>query len=354
MRALATSILFAVLAGCAQQPLMNYSSDRPLTMMVSAAAADIQDGRARFREIWCAINADHGEQLPDYRDCEDVLVRLPGEAGPSGAPVNIGVSRQPVNVMLVPGVGWGCLQDYVALQYTAEANALKYGYGFDLIDVDALSGTSDNAARIRDAVMALPEPAGDRRLVLIGYSKGAPDILEALVTYPELTSRVGAVVSLAGAIGGSPLANKADADSVNLFRRIPGADCEPGKGGTVESLKTSVRRGWLATHKLPESVRYYSLIAFPEPDMISNMLQTSYKDLSLVDQRNDSQILYYDQVIPGSTVLGLLNGDHLAVGVPLNRTHPTLAKTLANHNDFPREVMLEAVVRFIEEDFAAD
>jgi len=82
------------------------------------------------------------------------------------------------------------------------------------------------------------------------------------------------------------------------------------------------------------------------------MLKSSYKDLSLIDQRNDSQLLYYDQIIPGSTVLALLNADHVAVGVPLNRTHPMLAKTLANHNDFPREVMLEAVVRFVEEDLA--
>ena len=82
------------------------------------------------------------------------------------------------------------------------------------------------------------------------------------------------------------------------------------------------------------------------------MLKSSYKDLSLIDQRNDSQILYYDQIIPGSTVLGLLNADHVAVAVPLNRTHPTLAKMLATRNDFPREVMLEAVLRFVEEDLA--
>jgi len=244
--------------------------------------------------------------------------------------------------------------DYVAPQNTAEAYVAQYGYTFDLLEVDALSGTSSNAAMIRDAVMAQPAPVGDRRLVLMGYSKGTPDILEALVKYPQLTSRVGAVISLAGAVGGSPLANKTDADAVNLFRRIPGADCEPGDGGAVESLKTSVRRAWLATNKLPASVRYYSLITFPAPDRISRMMGSFYKELSLIDQRNDSQILYYDQIIPGSTVLGLLNADHVAVGVPLNRTHPTLAKTLANHNDFPREIMLEALMRFVEEDITAE
>lgn len=48
-------------------------------------------------------------------------------------------------------------------------------------------------------------PAGD--LLLMGYSKGAPDISEFLVARPDLAPRVRAVVSWAGANGGSPLAN---------------------------------------------------------------------------------------------------------------------------------------------------
>jgi len=38
---------------------------------------------------------------------------------------------------------------------------------------------------------------------MMAYSKGAPDILEALVTYPEVRSRLAAVVSAAGAVGGT-------------------------------------------------------------------------------------------------------------------------------------------------------
>jgi len=44
-------------------------------------------------------------------------------------------------------------------------------------------------------LLAIPIEPGPPRLVLIGYSKGAPDILEALVTYPEIRSRVAAMWS---------------------------------------------------------------------------------------------------------------------------------------------------------------
>ena len=57
-----------------------------------------------------------------------------------------------------------------------------------MIPVDALSSSQHNARQLRDAILAMPQEAGAPRLVLIGYSKGAPDILEALVAFPELRS----------------------------------------------------------------------------------------------------------------------------------------------------------------------
>jgi hypothetical protein len=44
-------------------------------------------------------------------------------------------------------------------------------------------------------------------------------------------------------------------------------------------------------------VRYYSLVTFPQPDRIASILQGSYRKLGQVDGRNDSQMIFYDQVI---------------------------------------------------------
>jgi pimeloyl-ACP methyl ester carboxylesterase len=82
------------------------------------------------------------------------------------------------------------------------------------------------------------------RLVLLGYSKGTPDILEAVATYPDLQKRVSAVISVSGAVGGSPLANTVTQSVLNLLQYFPDAECDPGDEGALESLRPEVRKRW--------------------------------------------------------------------------------------------------------------
>jgi hypothetical protein len=196
---------------------------------------------------------------------------------------------------------------------------------------------------------------GAPRIVLIGYSKGAPDVLEAIVSYPEIRGRVAAVISAAGAVGGSPLANDAEQYQANLLQYFPGATCEAGDGGGVESLRPAIRKAWLAANTpLPAGPRYYSLVTYPQPERISKILQSSYDKLARLDGRNDSQMIFYDQVIPGSTLLGFLNADHWALALPIARTHTTVSELFVTQNAYPREALLEAVLRFVEEDLASN
>jgi dienelactone hydrolase len=262
----------------------------------------------------------------------------------------LGVSRSPLRVLFVSGLGAKCIEEFVDYQMTVPEHLARFGHKVSFLDVEALSSSTRNAGMIREAVMALPPDTEGERLVLMGYSKGAPDILEAVVTYPELQQRVAAVVSIAGAVGGSPLANASTQSMANLLQYFPGAECELGDEGALESLKTDVRKRWLADHPLPESIRFYSIVAFPDAEHISTVLKGSYDDLSQVDSRNDSQLIFYDQVIPKSVLLGYLNADHWAIAVPINRTRTFLASTVVDKNAFPREVLIESIVRFVEED----
>ena len=113
-------------------------------------------------------------------------------------------------------------------------------------------------------------------------------------------------------------------------------------------------REWLANNPLPDGVRYYSIIAFPEPERVSWALRNSYLLLGETDVRNDSQLVIFDQFIPGSTVMAVVNADHWAVAVPIQRSHPFVGATFVSRNDYPREAFLEAILRFLEEDLAGE
>ena len=63
-------------------------------------------------------------------------------------------------------------------------------------------------------------------------------------------------------------------------------------------------------------------------------------------------MIFYDQVIPGSTLVGYLNADHWAIAVPIARsTHGRVA--VRDRERLSARALLEAILRFIEEDLAA-
>ena len=340
------------LAACATEPLIPYSADTPPLVLAPAAEAGVKDGRARFREIYCAVLAARAGEVADHRPCEDALTRVGAEPAGNGKPLDLPPSKRRLVAAVVAGIGYECFEPWLRPSGVAAQHVRRFGYDAMVLKVDALSSSANNARQIRDAVMAMPPEPDGPRLVLIGYSKGAPDILEAVVTYPEIRSRVAAVVSAAGAVGGSALANDAEQYQADLLRHFPGAKCGSGDGGAVNELRPATRRAWLARNPLPRELRYYSLVTFPQPERISAILTSSYNKLARIDPRNDSQMIFYDQVIPGSVLVGYLNADHWAVAVPINRSHATIASMFVTQNAYPREALLEALLRFVEEDLA--
>lgn len=267
--------------------------------------------------------------------------------------VELGESKTRLIAAVVPGIGYGCISGWLRPDSSMRDHLRRFGYDARLIEVDALSGTATNARMIRDAVMAMPEEPHRARLVLIGYSKGAPDLLDAVVTYPEIRPRIAGVVSLAGAIGGSPLAADTDERMAELFRFFPGAKCNGGDHHAVAALDPGVRKRWLAEHPLPADVRFFSVVTMPEPHRISRVLEPAYRKLRKIDARNDGQVIAADQIVPGSSLLALVNADHWAVALPIARSHPMIGAQFVTENDFPREALFEAILRLIENEAAS-
>jgi pimeloyl-ACP methyl ester carboxylesterase len=348
--ALATSV---VVGACSSSPLIPYSADTPPLVLVPASQAGVQDKRGRFREIYCTVLDARAKEVPDFRPCEEALNRIGSEPAGTGKPVDLGPSKRGLIAALVAGIGYECFEKWLQTPGTTQEHVRRFGYDLVQIKVDALSSSTNNARQIRDAILAMASHADAPRLVLIGYSKGAPDILEALVTYPEIRPHVAAVISAGGAVGGSPLANDAEQYQADLLRHFPGATCTSGDGGGVNSLRPATRKAWLAEHPLPHEMHYYSFVTLPQPDRISSILSSSYDKLSRVDARNDSQVIFYDQVMPGSVLAGYINADHWALAVPIARSHSTIGALFVTRNDYPREALAEAMLRFVEEDLTS-
>lgn len=135
---------------------------------------------------------------------------------------------------------------------------------------------------------------------------------------------------MAGVINGTPVADKYAETYANWFKNIPSKECEPGDGGVLKSLKRSVQFPWMAVNPLPQNVRYYSLVAFPHRDNIQPGLLLTYDLLRSIGPRNDGQVIFYDQVIPGSSLLGYINLDHWAVAVPVKEKTASFAWEVAS------------------------
>lgn len=333
--------------GCLRRPLLSFDLAEPPQVLVVGAQAGVVDSRARFREVWCAIREDHGKHLPDDRPCDDALLRVGGEDAPTGRPVAIGSASGALHIVVVPGLFSECFRGTAAPLSDGLVHLETHGYRTEIAWVNGRSSSGHNARQLREAFMATPLGPG-QRLLVVAHSKGVVDALEALAAYPELVPRVAAVVSIAGAVNGSRLIEGLDHTSTAILQHLPLAGCDSGDGGALESLRPAVRMRFLATARLPTAVQYFSLVGIVDEAETSWPLRSRWRRLAEIDPRNDGQVLWTDAIIPGSKLLGYVRADHLAIALPFGRT-PNWLGAVLDHNGFPREVMLEAIVRTVEE-----
>ncbi|MFC3711238.1 hypothetical protein ACFOMD_01560 [Sphingoaurantiacus capsulatus] len=345
-------IALAFLGSCASGAGIAYSTDAPPLILAPTAAAGVTDERGRFRQIFCAIREDHGRELPFDRPCDDALVKLDGEvrAEPSSGWKTPSLAN--LRIVVIPGIFGECVASRVlpfqdAGAHLSEAHELGR---IEWVPVDGRSSSRRNAEIIRNWLASNPTPA-HQQLVLVGYSKGVSDILELIGQYPDTLPDGTRIVSVAGVIAGTPLADNWEA-RYQAVSWLPFPTCKPGDGEGVSSLTRRERLRWLAANKLPQRYRYYSLPAFAERRSISRILKPFHKQLSSIDERNDGQVVFHDGIFPGGSLLGYAHADHWAVTLPMDKGIPA-GRLVVDRNSFPRTVLLEAILSVIVEDGAA-
>lgn len=215
-------------------------------------------------------------------------------------------------------------------------------------------------------------PPGD--VVLMGYSKGSPDILCLLAAHPELRTRVRAVFTWAGAIGGSFTADKiheliqslpldAVAQHLNDFLGLllPGVTRkgplrrldEYAIKEAVASLTTHEREAFLRAHGAALDalgIPFFNITAATSLFEVPTFQMADYLSLAKVDPDNDMQVTQRQARLdlPMATHLATLHGHHWDVSYPpfprkLRLTTPNLA------HPFPRLAGVRANLQLVAE-----
>jgi hypothetical protein len=180
-----------------------------------------------------------------------------------------------------------------------------------------------------------------KQYIVIGYSKGAADLEVALLDR-SAASVVGAFISIAGAVRGSPLADLPVGTA--LVRKLEESlGCMAQLGPALQSLGGDERRAFVASHPHP-SVPSYSLVAASGLSNTSRALRATWWLLGAGLQPEDGALVAADGVLPGAKFLGTERADHVAIAQDFQRT--ALAK-LFDKSHFPRTALLEALLRFV-------
>jgi len=319
----------------------------PAPHLSSTAPVGIVDGQDRFRQLFCAALATTVEPPAD---CEAWLYRLPGEEPGQTLPSAVPGFRG--RVAIIPGAFSECFGTAARPFGDALDTLASEDLTIDVIPVNGRSGTARNAASIAE-YLAEREYERDGPLVLIGYSKGTSDALQFLVDYPEQAAGVSALVSVAGSVRGSPLADQFGTLYDLLFSYLPSGHCETGDRAVVDSLRTGERVTWLQENSLPGHVRYYSLAAFTDRQRLARSLLPSWELLLKHGIRNDGQLLPEDALVPGSTLLGYLNADHWGVVMELERELPMLLHR-PDSATFPHTALLLAILQQLSLDLSTE
>jgi hypothetical protein len=254
----------------------------------------------------------------------------------------------PFRFLFVSGFGAECFKDVRA--FSPSIAHLKTAHQIDVeyFAVAPFGSSEENGHSIAKHIDEGWAADKTRRYVLIGYSKGAADLLEALRLLTEPRTKVAALVTVAGAVGGSWLP-----DEIRGLMEGSHPWIAPGCPGNVRdglhSLTRELRLRFLREN--PLSVPGYSIVAASAHDETSTILRGMWKQLSIYAKEQDSQLVAWEAVLPGGKYLGAARADHWAIAMPFEES-PNPPKSV-DRNHFPRDALLEAIVRFVTADLGS-
>lgn len=334
-----------LLAGCGSHGLRVGDLPRP-SVRSSWTQSGIEDQRQAFAKAFCHY---HAQSAPADADCTQWLWPMEPASRTTPPPL-VAPAPRARTLVIVPGIFGECVAPWVT-PFSEDHEALAaLGYRVMVLPVKGRGSSARNAKIIHERLSA---PGLGTDAVVIAYSKGVTDFMLAASQTEAAAWRdnVAALVSVAGTVNGSPVANHG-ADLYEglverLLRIVPPKNCDASDGGGVRSLTyaeaMAVSDAFIASNP---PFKTYSVIAVAAEGPVNPFLADFHRLLARIDQRNDGQVLMEDAVIPGSTVLGVFRADHWSIALPFEDSDAALMKPLGRHNTFPRGALVRALLSF--------
>jgi len=322
-----------------------HSNGEVLILKLSETGKDFS---ASFANTFCNVLQGENPDGGSWGACSSYL-NIPPDATIGGCgnclviKQGAAVDLNKYRVLVIPGVLSSCQANTQAFQDGQKHLSEKHRMTVEFLQT-ANDTSKANGQRIA-AYLRGKMATDSRKYIIVSYSKGSPDVQEALANDPQAVNAVAAHVTIAGAIGGSPIAETMPAIAERYAGLLKLGSCDGNVADAFKSLRQDVRKQFLQDHPDP-LVPSFSLVAVSDETTTSKMLLEAWKLLTAYDSRTDSQLLQSDALVPGGNFLGTLHADHLAVALNYENVTEATIKSAADHNHYPRVALFEAAVRF--------
>jgi hypothetical protein len=249
-------------------------------------------------------------------------------------------------LLVVPGFLSACASGQGAFEQARQHLLVQHGVDAQYQQVPDDS-CENNGKRLANY---LRKQANGKKYIVVGHSKGAADLQVALQE-PGVATLVAAFISVAGAVGGSHIADLPRAP-VLIDGLEESLKCSGKLGLALQSLGTKARQAFNTSHPNPP-VPSYSLVAVSGPLKTSLALVPTWWALDTsgtaahMPTEQDGLLIAVEGILPGAKNLGAARADHVAVAHDFKGTAFSL---VFNHGDFPRAALLEALLRFVVAD----
>jgi hypothetical protein len=301
---------------------------------------DVGNVTAGFSDIFCSVLKQKNPGGGDWGPCSRYL-EAPGKED-----VKLDLVSKKYRVLIVPGILSSCVSDSPAFQ-EGQATLKAEGVDVDLLQVP--NDSSESNAKMIGQYLREHTASDARKYILVGYSKGGPDIQVALAQEKGIADKVAAFVTVAGASGGSPVADILPAVAEKYMHTVPLKSCQGDLSTGFKSLQRQARKAFLTAH--PTSpVPTYSLIAKSDQSTTSKSLLETWRVLSSYGSAQDGQLLRDDAIVPGAKFLGAALADHFAVALPFDKSPDASIRSGMDKAAYPRAALLESLVRFVVND----